>query len=72
MPEPRRSTIRPQLRPRTFEQIRAKDPDLNQPLCHMLDLKVEPVLEAAEALYEESRPLFASAKRPPRKKTAAQ
>jgi len=49
--------------PRAFEQIKAKDPDLSQPICHMLDLKVEPVLEAATALYEESRPLFAPVRR---------
>jgi ADP-heptose:LPS heptosyltransferase len=56
--------------PRTFEQIKAKDPDLNQPLCHMLDLKVEPVLEAALALYEESRPQFEPERRPKRKTAA--
>ena len=49
--------------PRAFEQIKAKDPDLSQPICHMLDLKVELVLEAATALYEESRPLFAPVRR---------
>lgn len=49
--------------PRTFEQIRAKDPHLNQPVCHMLDLRVEQVLEAARALYEDSRPLFGPVRR---------
>jgi ADP-heptose:LPS heptosyltransferase len=44
--------------PRPFEQIKAKDPDLNQPVCHMLDLKVEQVLDEARALFEDSRALF--------------
>ena len=44
--------------PRTFEQVKAKDPDLNQPVCHMLDLKVEQVLDEAKALFEDSRSLF--------------
>ncbi len=44
--------------PRTFEQVKAKDPDLNQPVCHMLDLKVEQVLGEAKALFEDSRSLF--------------
>ena len=39
--------------PRSFEQIRAKDPELNQPVCHMLDLPVETVLEAAVRLLTE-------------------
>lgn len=49
--------------PRSFEQIKAKDPDLNQPVCHMLDLKVDQVLEEARALFEDSRPLFGPVRR---------
>ncbi len=37
--------------PRSFQAIRAVDPGLDQPVCHMLDLKVETVLEAAAALF---------------------
>ena len=44
--------------PRSFAEIRAKDPDLNQPVCHMLDLRVEQVVAEAKALFEDSRPLF--------------
>ena len=36
--------------PRTFEQFKEVDPGLNQTIGHMLDLKVEPVLEAATEL----------------------
>jgi hypothetical protein len=36
----------------------------------MLDLKVEPVLEAALALYEQSRPQFELQPRPKRKTAA--
>lgn len=57
--------------PRSFEQIKAKDPDLSQPVCHMLDLKVEQVLEAARALVEQSQPLFGPVRRG-RKKAAAE
>jgi ADP-heptose:LPS heptosyltransferase len=49
--------------PRAFDQIKAKDPDLNQPVCHMLDLKVEQVLQEAEALFEDSRPMFGPVRR---------
>jgi len=49
--------------PRTFEQMKAKDPELNQPVCHMLDLKVEQVLAEAMALFEETRPMFGPVKR---------
>jgi ADP-heptose:LPS heptosyltransferase len=41
--------------PRTFEQIRAADPGLDQALCHMMDLTVETVAEAAEALLAETQ-----------------
>jgi hypothetical protein len=43
--------------------MKAKDPDLNQPVCHMLDLKVETVIEQAKAVFEQSRPLFGSVRR---------
>jgi ADP-heptose:LPS heptosyltransferase len=36
--------------PRTYEQIRAVDPSFGQALCHMMDLSVETVSEAAEEL----------------------
>jgi len=39
---------------RSFEEIRAQDPRLNQALRHMMDLKVEPVVVAAEALLTET------------------
>jgi ADP-heptose:LPS heptosyltransferase len=35
---------------RSFEEIRAVDPDLNQSVCHMMDLSVDRVYEAARAL----------------------
>ena len=41
--------------PRTFEQLRAVDPGLDQALCHMMDLTVETVAEAAEALLSETQ-----------------
>jgi len=40
--------------PRSFEQIRAADPKLNQALCHMMDLTVDTVLHAAEALLADT------------------
>ena len=49
--------------PRSFEQIKAKDPDLNQPVCHMFDLRVETVLEQAKAVFEQSQPLFGPVRR---------
>jgi ADP-heptose:LPS heptosyltransferase len=36
--------------PRTYEQIRAVDPSFGQALCHMMDLNVETVSDAAEEL----------------------
>ena len=39
---------------RTFEQIRETDPRLNQVICHMMDLGVEPVLRAAEQLLADT------------------
>jgi ADP-heptose:LPS heptosyltransferase len=47
---------------RSFSQIKASDPELNQPVCHMMDLKVEQVVEEARALFEDSRPLFGPAR----------
>jgi ADP-heptose:LPS heptosyltransferase len=49
--------------PRTFDQVKAKDPELNQPVCHMLDLRVEQVLDQARALFEDSRGLFGPVRR---------
>lgn len=43
--------------PRSFEQIRALDPKLNQAICHMMDLTVETVVHAAEDLLAETEPL---------------
>jgi ADP-heptose:LPS heptosyltransferase len=40
--------------PRSFEEIRAQDPHLNQALRHMMDLKVDTVLAAARALIAET------------------
>jgi ADP-heptose:LPS heptosyltransferase len=57
---------------RSFAQIRANDPGLNQPVCHMLDLRLDQVVDQAKALHELSRPLFGpvrkSAKTPKAKK----
>ena len=41
--------------PRTLEDFRAIDPSLSQHIQHMMDLPVEPVLEAARALLAERR-----------------
>jgi ADP-heptose:LPS heptosyltransferase len=40
---------------RTFEQIEAIDPKLNQAICHMMDLSVERVAHAAEELLAETQ-----------------
>jgi len=37
--------------PRTLAQIQAKDPGLNQPVCHMLDLPATQVVAAARELF---------------------
>ncbi len=42
--------------PRTFEQIRERDPRLDQAICHMMDLRVDAVVDAARALLVESEP----------------
>jgi ADP-heptose:LPS heptosyltransferase len=39
---------------RSFEQIHAIDPRLNQEYCHMMDLGVEPVLQAAQLLLADT------------------
>ena len=39
---------------RTLEEIRALDPDLSQSVCHMMDLSVDRVYEAARALLAET------------------
>ena len=41
---------------RTLEQIRAGDPGLNQAVCHMMDLGVDRVYEAALALLAQTEP----------------
>jgi ADP-heptose:LPS heptosyltransferase len=46
--------------PRGFAELKTLDPALDQPVCHMLDLKLEQVIAAAKALFEDSRPLFAT------------
>ncbi len=43
--------------PRSFEAIRAIDPGLNQSIAHMLDLKVEAVVEAAADLVQTMTPI---------------
>ncbi len=40
--------------PRSYEQIRAVDPGFTQALCHMMDLKVETVVQAPEDLLAET------------------
>jgi ADP-heptose:LPS heptosyltransferase len=40
--------------PRTFEQIREADPRLDQAICHMMDLGVDKVANAAIALLAET------------------
>ncbi|HEY4030807.1 MAG TPA: glycosyltransferase family 9 protein [Caulobacteraceae bacterium] len=44
--------------PRAFAELKAIDPALDQPVCHMMDLKVGQVVAEAKALFENSRPLF--------------
>jgi ADP-heptose:LPS heptosyltransferase len=39
---------------RTFEQIRAQDPELNQSFCHMMDLSVDHVAGCADQLLKET------------------
>ena len=40
--------------PRNAQAIRAIDPNLDQPVCHMLDLPVESVLDAARRMLEDT------------------
>ena len=42
--------------PRSYEEIRAIDPRGDQELCHMMDLTVDRVYEAAQALLAETKP----------------
>lgn len=43
--------------PRSFETIRAADPELNLPFCHMNDLKPPEVLAAARRLFDDTQEL---------------
>jgi ADP-heptose:LPS heptosyltransferase len=45
--------------PRSYEQIRAADPSFGQALCHMMDLTVDTVAEAATSLLAETEPRHA-------------
>jgi ADP-heptose:LPS heptosyltransferase len=45
--------------PREFDQIAAVDPGFTQALCHMMDLSVEKVLEAANELLKQTEPAHA-------------
>lgn len=40
---------------RTFAQLKALDPELNQQLCHMMDLHVRTVSDAAKALLKQTQ-----------------
>jgi ADP-heptose:LPS heptosyltransferase len=40
--------------PRSFEEIRARDPRLNQAICHMMELRADAVVAAAGALIAET------------------
>jgi ADP-heptose:LPS heptosyltransferase len=42
--------------PRSFEQVRNADPHLAQQVCHMMDLPVDTVAKAAEALLAATEP----------------
>jgi ADP-heptose:LPS heptosyltransferase len=42
--------------PRDFEAFRRLDPDLEQAICHMLDLSVDVVLDATKRLLAETEP----------------
>ncbi|MCR5877428.1 glycosyltransferase family 9 protein [Phenylobacterium sp. J367] len=42
--------------PRTFDQVRNADPTLSQQVCHMMDLTVDTVAKAAEALLAATEP----------------
>ena len=47
--------------PRDLDAIRRVDPDLSQPICHMLDLPVESVIRAAKKLYADTESEFPDA-----------
>ncbi|MEI9890723.1 MAG: glycosyltransferase family 9 protein [Caulobacteraceae bacterium] len=49
--------------PRSLAQIKAKDPDLSQPVCHMMDLPAVQVTAAARELFAATEPLFAAPRR---------
>ncbi|MBV8593648.1 MAG: glycosyltransferase family 9 protein [Caulobacteraceae bacterium] len=63
--------------PRSFETIRAADPNLDLAVCHMMDLAAPRVIAAAEALVADTRPAPPAPSPPPppparrRKKKAA-
>ena len=40
---------------RTFAQLKALDPELNQQLCHMMDLHVRTVSDAAKTLLRQTQ-----------------
>jgi ADP-heptose:LPS heptosyltransferase len=42
--------------PRSFEEIRVADPEFAQALCHMMDLPVDTVTQAAEDLFAATEP----------------
>ncbi|WP_374469732.1 glycosyltransferase family 9 protein [Phenylobacterium sp.] len=42
--------------PRSFEQVKNADPALSQQVCHMMDLSVDAVAKAAEALLAATEP----------------
>jgi ADP-heptose:LPS heptosyltransferase len=48
---------------RSLAQIRVKDPDLSQPVCHMMDLPVTQVLAMAHELFEATEALHAVPRR---------
>jgi len=43
-------------RPRTLAEILKADPEMNQAICHMLDLSIGAVAEAARRLLYETEP----------------
>ena len=43
--------------PRTFAEFKEIDPHLNQAVCHMMDLRTEVVVSAAETLLRETGPV---------------
>jgi len=42
--------------PRSYDEVRAVDPGFSQALCHMMDLSVERVTEAANQLLKTTEP----------------